>query len=260
MTTKTSTEIIYPETDGMPLPDGVFQDPLFREIVSTIATYFKDQPNTVVSGNTFIYYEEGNPRRSVSPDCYVVYDSDVELLLSNNTYRLWEMGKPPDFALEIASVSTATVDTGSKRELYARLGIPEYWRYDSTGGDFYGEPLVGEYLVDGEYRRFEMRHEPDGRVWGRSPALNLDLWWDDGRLHFWNPKTGRWLLNQEEAQAALEAERAARQSAEARLDQERARLDQERARADQQRARADQERARADALKAELRRLRGQQP
>ena len=234
MTTKASTEaeIIYPETDGMPLPDGVFQDPLFREVVSTLETFFSEQPNTVVSGNTFIYYEEGDPRRSVSPDCYVAYDSDVELLLSNNTYRLWEMGKPPDFALEIASVSTATADTGSKRELYARLAIPEYWRYDSTGGEFYGEPLVGEYLVDGEYRRFEIHRESDGRVWGHSPALNLDLWWEDGRLRFWDPVREVWLLNQEE-------ENAGRLAAEAR---------------------AEREQARADALEAELRRLRGQQP
>ena len=246
MTTKTSSEITYPETDGMPLPDGVFQDPLFREVVSTLETHFKPQPNTVVSGNTFIYYEEGNPRRSVSPDCYVVYDTDVELLLNNNTYRLWEMGKPPDFALEIASVSTATADTGSKRDLYARLDIPEYWRYDSTGGEFYGEPLVGEYLVDGEYRRFEMHAEPDGRIWAHSPALDLDLWWDDGRLRFWDPVEERWLLNQDE-------EHTARQAAELRADRERAR-------AEREQARAERERTRADALKAELRRLRGQQP
>ena len=245
MTTKTASEIIYPETDGMPLPDGVFQDPLFREIVSTLETFFSDQPNTVVSGNTIIYYEEGNPLRSVSPDCYVAYDSDVELLLNNNTYRLWEMGKPPEFALEIASVSTATTDLVHKRELYARLGISEYWRFDSTGGDFYGEPLVGEYLIDGEYRRFETHTEPDGRVWAHSPALNLDLWWDDGRLRFWDPIEGRWLLSQEEAQAALDTERAARQIAEVQVARER--------------ARAEQERARADTLEAELRRLRAQQ-
>jgi hypothetical protein len=71
----------------MPLPDGVFQDTMFREIVSTIATHFKEQPNTeqpntVVSGSTIIYYEEDNPHRSVSPDCYVAYASDVKLLLN----------------------------------------------------------------------------------------------------------------------------------------------------------------------------------
>ena len=42
----------------------------------------------------------------------------------------------------------------------------EYWRFDSTGGDFYGEPLVGEQLVDGEYRRIELERESDGMVRG----------------------------------------------------------------------------------------------
>ena len=246
MTTKSAVDaaIVYPETDGMPLPDGVFQDPLFREIVSTLETHFKDQPNTVVSGNTFIYYEEGDSRRSVSPDCYVAYDVDVELLLSHNTYRLWAMDKPPDFALEIGSESTAAADMGSKRELYASLGIPEYWRYDSTGGEFYGEPLVGEYLVAGEYRRFEIHRESDGRVWGHSSALNLDLWWEDGRLRFWDPEVGMWLLNQEEEQAGRLASEARMEVAEARRDAAE--------------AWAERERARADALEAELRRLRGE--
>ena len=31
-------------------------------------------------------------------------------------------------------------------------------------GDFYGKPLVGERLVDGEYRRVEIRGEGNGRV------------------------------------------------------------------------------------------------
>lgn len=88
--------------------------------------------------------------------------------------------------------------------------MTEYWRYDPTGGEFYGEPLVGERLVDGEYAPLEMRHESDGRVWGHSDVLNLDLWWDDGDLRFWDPIAERWLLSHEE-----EKERA--DIAEARL-------------------------------------------
>ena len=144
------TDVFYPESDGMPLPDGEFQGLLFREIVGTLETHFNDNPSTHVNGNTFIYYEEGNPRRSVSPDCYVVFNISMESIERYNTYRVWEMGKPPDFVLEIGSPSTSTTDLVDKRELYARLGIGEYWRFDSTGGDFYGEPLVGERLVEGE--------------------------------------------------------------------------------------------------------------
>ena len=61
------TAILYPETDDMPMPDAEYQGTMFLEIVGTLKTYFKDQPTTHVSGNTFIYYEEGNPQRRMAP-------------------------------------------------------------------------------------------------------------------------------------------------------------------------------------------------
>ena len=242
MTTGVATAIVYPDSDGMPLPDGEYQAPLYRRVVGPLEVHFRNVPGAHVNGNTFIYYVEGDPRRSVSPDCYVVFglsDAAQESLSihGNNTYLLWEVGKPPDLVLEIASPSTGRVDTGRKRELYAEIGAPEYWRYDGTGGDFYGEALVGERLVDGEYVRFELRYEDDGSVWSHSDALNLDVWWVAGELRFWDPVGEKWLLNHEE-----EHERA--DSAETELAVERA-----------VRVRAE---ARAARLEAELRRLRGE--
>ena len=261
MTTRTpgQTKIFYPETDGMPLPDGEFQGPMFREIVTTLETRFKG-PNTGVNGNTFIYYEEGNPQRRIAPDCYIAFNISRESIERNNTYLMWEVGKPPDFALEIASPSTARIDLVSKRELYARLGIGEYWRYDKTGGDFYREPLVGEYLIDGEYRRFELHHEPDGMVWAHSPALNLDFCWDDGRLHIWDPVAGHWLLNHDEEHTARLTSEAGRREAEivAREAQSAAREAEAARQTAEQRRQAAEERA--ERLEAELRRLRGDQP
>ena len=74
-----------------------------------------------MNGDTFIYYVEGDPRRSVSPDCYVVFGLSDDALLSlslegNNTYLLWEVGKAPDFILEIGSKSTARADLGQEAE------------------------------------------------------------------------------------------------------------------------------------------------
>ena len=234
MTSKTigQTAIHYPETDDMPMPDPEYQQDMFLETVSALRTHFKDRPNTHVSGNTFIYYEEGNPQRRMAPDCYVIFDANRESIQRHNTCLLWEMGGPPVFVLEIGSPSTARTDLVDKRELYASLDISEYWRYDKSGGDFYREPLVGEYLIDGEYRRFELHHEPNGMVWAHSPALNLDLCWDDGRLHIWDPVAGHWLLNHEEEHDGRLEERAGRLAAEERVER----------------------------LEAELRRLRGDQP
>ena len=219
MTSRTTeqTEIIYPETDGMPLPDGEYQSPIFRDVLVPLENHFRHRPDTRVNGNTFLYYEEGNPRRFVSPDCYVAFGVDVESILHFNTYRLWEVGKPPDFVMEIASHSTADNDLGDKRSLYARLGIGEYWRFDATGRDFYGEPLVGEYLADGEYRRFELHREADGMIWAHSPALNLDLCWSEGRLLYFDSEAGSWLLSYEEVQGARQLAEARADTAEARV-------------------------------------------
>ncbi len=246
--------IVYPETDGMPLPDGEYQSPIFRRVLIPLEGYFRDVPGAHVNGNTILYYVEGDPRRSVSPDCYVVFALSEAAIHSlslegNNTYLLWEVGKPPEFVLEIASGSTARTDLGRKRDLYAELGISEYWRYDASGGDFYGEPLVGEHLVDGEYRRLETHVEDDGRVWGHSAELNLDLWWIEGELRYWDPAQGRWLPTYEEQQVFLAA-------AEQRVQSERARAESERERADAERIRADAAEARLAEMEVELRRLR----
>ena len=234
-----------------------------NRIVSDLEEHFRDVPGAHVNGNTFLYYVQGNPRRSMSPDCYVVFGVSEAALRSlslegNNTYLLWEVGKAPDFVLEIGSGSTADADLGRKRDLYAELGVSEYWRFDATGGEFYGDPLVGEYLQDGEYHRFELRHESDGRVWAHSDILNLDIWWTEGDLRFWDPVAERWLLRRdEECTGRLAAELRA-SAADARAEEERARAEAERTGRLEQRIRADAAETRIAELEAELRRLRGE--
>ena len=245
--------VFYPETDGMPLPDGEFQGRIFRQVVGPLETWFRDRPNTQVNGNTFIYYEQGNPRRFVSPDCYVAFDVDVGTILYHNTYRIWAVGKPPDFVLEIASPSTARHDIGAKRLLYAQIGFGEYWRYDSTdNSEFYGERLVGERLVEGEYRRFELQEDPDGMLRGHSPTLGLDLCWDRGRLRFYDPASGQYLLDLDETEAARQEAVAAQREAEAAQREAEAALQGEA----EARAAAEDE---LEQLREQLRQLQAQQ-
>lgn len=77
---------------------------------------------------------------------------------------------------------------------------------------------MGERLVDGEYRRLEMRRENDGRVWSHSEALNMDLWWVDGDLRFWDAVAERWLLSHEEEHDRAKEEHASRMAAESRAE------------------------------------------
>ena len=88
----------------------------------------------------------------------------------------------------MASPTTARNDYTQKREDYAAFGIPEYWRFDPTGGRRYDAALAGDRLVDGAYQPIEIHGASDDRnLWGRSEALNLTLCWEDGRLRWWDP-------------------------------------------------------------------------
>lgn len=224
ISTQTEHEIFYPDTDGQPLPDNLLQEPFFIELLSTIKAFFEG-PNILVSGNTIIYYVEGDPTLSVAPDCYIAFGVNRASLLERHlTYRVWDAGKFPDFVLEIGSPSTADNDLGPKRDLYARLGALEYWLYDPTGADYYGEPLVGQYLVEGEYHRFEMIPDPDGLPRAHSPLLNLDLRWEESRLRFYDPVSDYWLENTSESLARAQSERDARIAAEAQIAQMQAEL------------------------------------
>lgn len=226
----------YPEI-WEPLPDTAMQEKPYLDIIDAIRGWYGEDPGVFVSGNTGVYYEAGNRRAVFRPDCYVVFGAGADRLWWPYAYRVWEFGRPPAFALEIGSRSTWRNDVGYKRELYARVGIREYWRYDPSGGQFYGEPLVGEYLVDGEYRRFELRSGPSGMLWAHSPELELDLCCTAERLWLYDPAGGEWLGNVIEERGARLAERRGR------LAERDARLS------------AEAEIAR---LQSELRRLRGE--
>ena len=141
--------------------------------------------------------------------------------------------------LEIASASTGSTDTGAKRIDYARLGIPEYWRFDETGR-YHGARLAGDRLVDGVYVPIQIDRLAHDVLQGRSLAVNLDLRWERGDLAWIDPATGRHIVTFDDeraarvaAESALNAERqarvaerAARVAAEARIRELEARVQQ----------------------------------
>ncbi len=195
--------IYYPEHPDE-FPDAMYQFPKMVHTMDILLWRYEERPDVLVSGDNAIYYQQGNPRVHRSPDGFIAFGVDRDAILQENGYKVWEVGKPPDWVLEIASPSTARVDLTIKREIYASIGIGEYWRFDVSGGRYYGEPLVGEYLQAGEYRRFEIHTSDDGRAWGHSPTLDLDIYAGDIRLHYYDPVAKEWLLGLKDAQAELQ--------------------------------------------------------
>ena len=175
------------------------------------------------------------------------------------SYKLWEEPKAPDFVLEITSRSTRAEDQGRKREVYASLGVGEYWLFDPTG-DWLAPRLKGFRLHEGEYRPLPSVALAGGGLSLHSEALGLEVRLDEDRsLRLHDPETGEDLPAHEEMRERVEQEIAARRAAEARLDETEARLRETRVRFDEEtaghratRARLEEEIAARDARVAEL--------
>ena len=194
--------------DMVPPPDAMQQELPLTDLVATIrdALTLKEPDQAVfISSSTFLCYDPTNLNRRLQPDVYVAFSVEEPAIRDRDAgYLPWEVGKQPDFVLELASVSTARNDLSRKRDIYATMGIPEYWRFDATGGEFYGDPLVGERLVDGAYEPLPITEEPDGHPKGFSPVLGLTLAWVDGDFRIFDPSDNEYSKTTGERLAAAE--------------------------------------------------------
>ena len=207
----TAVEVEYPDWSFIPDPerveDDMQQEPTLLRILPMLEAHFHDRADALVAGAGFLCYDRSNLNARLAPDCMVAFGVDPDAIRRRNGYLIWEVGKPPDLVMEVASESTAPNDIGRKRVLYAAMGIGEYWRLDATGGELYGEPLAGEYLLDGEYRRYELSADADGRICGHSELLDLNICWDGMRFDIQDPLTGEYHKDYiENRQARLDAE------------------------------------------------------
>ncbi len=223
-------------------PDAMQQNLPLLAFYLLLAAHFTDfhrRPDVFLDTNTILCYDPSDLNVRVSPDVYLAFGVDAQAIRPRKLYLPWEVGKPPDWVLEIGSSSTGREDVGRKREIYARIGVPEYWRFDPTEqGEYHGQRLAGERLVGGAYQPLPLTTEPDGVLKGYSPVLGVSLCWDEGWPRLYDPAAATYLeswpevwaarevaeLRATEAETRAAAETARRRAAEAELEQLREQL------------------------------------
>ena len=245
---RTLPDIFYEEPER--IEDDMEQWPTVFRISGLLYERYQDRSDVFVNGGGFVSYDVTDGNRRVAPDLFIAFDVDVAGIYENlPNFWIWEIGKAPDFVMEVASPSTAANDLGWKRELYQRLGIQEYWRFDPTGGRLYGKPITGERLVSGRYEEYELQYGHGDLVQGHSQLLDVVFCWNGEEFDALDPATGVTIDKRVAAEARADREQGGRVIAEAALNLEQA------ARS-QAETRANTEQARADAAEAELARLR----
>lgn len=227
------TEIHYPDSDGKPMAESDLHRQLMTDLVESVDLYFEGDPRVYVSGNLLIYYREGDPRKSVAPDFFMVRGVRKG---KRRTYRIWEEGRGPDVVIEVTSKTTQREDRDKKPAIYEKLEVQEYFLFDPEA-DWLKPPLKGYRLEGGTFLPLAEPREEDGTLVLYSNVLELELHGRGASLRLWDPRTGKLIPVPREC---------------ARL----AREESERARAAE--TLADQERRRAEAAEAEVARLRNE--
>ncbi len=218
--TQSAPTIFYPESDGKPMAETDRHRDLMIDFIQMLKHYYRNENDVYVSGNLLMYYEEGNPRKSISPDVFVVFGVAKK---QRNTYLTWEEAHTPDFVLEVASPSTFSKDMGRKKDLYASvLEVKEYYIYDPLGEIV--PSFIGYRLIDGTYQEINFVND---RL--TSTVLGLELGEHGNELRLYDPKTSQWLqtpperaenaeTRAENAETRAQEEASARRNAETRAE------------------------------------------
>jgi Uma2 family endonuclease len=198
---KPIAEIVYPETDGMPMAESDLHRDIMVDLINRLKERYAKRKNVYVTGNLLVYYEEGQWGVSLAPDCMVVFGVPNH---HRRIYKTWEEGAFPSVVFEITSKTTQREDMLTKLRIYERIWkVKEVFLFDPTR-DYLEPSLLGYRLSHGEYVRFK---PTSGRLVSRELGITLER--DGQRLILRDSKSGNELLLPAEAEAArLRAELA----------------------------------------------------
>ena len=153
----------------------MMQSPAIKYLWLLLSEYYGLGLTMFSDTNIPIRFDPDNRRVFIAPDICLAFDVDARAIIIRESYDLWEVGKPPDFVLEVASRSTYRKDLYEKPEIYAYIGAGEYWMFDPTDGELYGQALTGYRLGNGRYEPIEIAPNEHGVESGYSATLGLRL-------------------------------------------------------------------------------------
>jgi len=185
----------YPSSDGKPMAETDWHAHLIMYTVMLFRGHFAARDDVYVSGNSFVYYEQGSPKKRLAPDTHVVFGRPNHF---RNSYKVWEEDfKFPAVVLEYTSRKTRLEDLNKKLEIYRDVWkVKEYILFDPTSDYLRPNTLRGYRLVDDEYLNIELDgHQLTSRV------LNMTLERYERGLIYRDATTGERILLPSELRA-----------------------------------------------------------
>ncbi|MCC3408867.1 MAG: Uma2 family endonuclease [Microcoleus sp. PH2017_10_PVI_O_A] len=202
--TKTSSEIIYPDSDGKPMSDNTKQFELIVTIQGGIDALYKDNENVFVAGDLLWYPVEGDNKTRQAPDTMVVFGRPKGY---RGSYQQWlEDNIAPQVVFEIISPGNRMGPMFKLFNFYQNYGVEEYYVYDPEDNE-----LMGWVRSDGKLNYIE---SIEGWV---SPRLEIRFETASGDLEIYRPD-GLKFLSYVELSRQMEQERQEKELVQQKAD------------------------------------------
>ncbi|MDJ0659469.1 MAG: Uma2 family endonuclease [Crocosphaera sp.] len=125
---ETTSNIIYPDSDGKPMADNTLQFRWITIIKANLDWLFSQDNNVFVAGDLLWYPLEGNNKKRLAPDVMVVFGRPKG---ERGSYQQWkEDNIAPQVVFEILSPGNTQTEMSRKLLFYDRYGVEEYYIYD----------------------------------------------------------------------------------------------------------------------------------
>lgn len=116
----------YPYEDDEPMAATGFHAEQIVTLADQFFRYFEINEHIFVGIDTFIYYREGDRRKVVAPDIYIVLGASK--FPQRRSFYTWSEGAAPSVVFEFLSDATAHQDRDEKVPLYlVDIGVQEYF-------------------------------------------------------------------------------------------------------------------------------------
>lgn len=187
--TNGTTEIYYPSEERKKMGETDYQHIQISILEQMLRLFLMNRKDVYLASDLIVYYEEGNPNRRFAPDLMICFGAENK---KRRTYKLWEEKVVPQVIVEVVSKETWQNDVTTKRRLYGKLGVAEYYIIDPEY-KYLPSPLFAYRLEFGELVRQAVENK---RIFSETLGLELVDTGEDFR--FFNPATQTFLPTVEE--------------------------------------------------------------
>jgi len=187
----TTIDPTCPDSDDIQMGETDFHALAVIWLREALEDYFADRSDVYIASNLFLYYQKGRYRYHRDPDVLVALGVGKH---QRRSFRTWEEKTVPRVVFEIASERTWRRDLDDKPEVYAGIGIPEYFLFDPEG--LYLDPVLHGFHLTGGRKYCRTRLPRDGSLTSRE--LGLRLVPEGGMLRLIDVQTGARILTRSE--------------------------------------------------------------